>query len=678
MGVKIKLIFFSSILIFQIGCASMQKDEHVWLEEIYGEKQLNWVKDLNAVTEKHFSQENLLKQLESDALKIMDNKDRIPMINFVGQYVYNFWTDNKNPRGLYRRTTFADYKKKSPKWEIVIDIDELNKKESKSWVFRGCSTFKPDFSRCLMALSDAGRDAAEVREFDLKTKSFVKDGFYLPVGKHRYAWLDENTLLVATDRDPKTVSASGYPLHMQKWKRGTDLVQAPTVFLGEKTDMSVYAWTQCRPEGCYTSVGRVINFYENELYFLKSDGSLDKVNLPPVFEPQGYFKNELYINLIKDLELDGKKFSKGSLLKCPIGQWKNLKEVFVPTEKQSFQSLAFSRDHIFLNVLNNVIPQILRDGVAAPVPGIGNASIAEVDEYSNRSLINFDSPILPSTLYEWDGNKFQELKKLPAFFDAKNLEVVQLEAKSKDGTGIPYFLIRSQLTRGPAPTIISAYGGFQIPLIPGYEAIRGKLWIERGGQVVIPNIRGGGEFGPRWHEGALKEKRQNAYDDLFAVTEDLFEKALTTSDRVGMVGGSNGGLLAGVAFTQKPEMYKAIVSQVPLLDMYRYHKLLAGHSWIAEYGNPDDPQDWAYISKYSPYHNLKSGIKYPSLFLMTSTRDDRVHPAHARKFAARLSAMNIPFRYFENIEGGHGGAADLKQRAKYIALQYAFFLEQLK
>lgn len=677
-----KSIFLNGLFIFtttlQMGCASMQKDDHLWLEDIYGEKQLAWVRQKNEVSNKHFSKQEELAQLESEALKIMDNKDRIPMISFHGKFVYNFWTDNRNPRGLYRRTSFESYKTKSPKWEIVLDVDALNKKEGKSWVFRGCSTYKPEYSRCLMALSDAGRDASEIREFDLVTKTFVENGFRLPVGKHRYTWLNEETLLVATDLDPKKVSPSGYPLFVQKWKRGTDLNQAPVIFNGQADDMSVYVWTQCRPEGCYTSVGRVINFYETEVYFMKDNEQLERVNLPNVYEAQGFFKGEFYLQPIKDLIIANKKYEKGTLLKAPIGDWQNLTPVFVPNEKQSFLSVSFSRNHVFLTLLDNVIPKVLRDGVPAPVTGIGNTSVAEVDEFSDRALINFESPLLPSSLYEWSADKLVALKKLPALFNSENLVVEQLEATSKDGTKIPYFLIRSKFSRGPGPTIISAYGGFQVPIIPSYEAIRGKLWLERGGQVVIPNIRGGGEFGPRWHEAALKENRQRAFDDLFAVTEDLYKKALATPDRVGMVGGSNGGLLAGVAFTQRPDLYKAIVSQVPLLDMKRYHKLLAGHSWMAEYGNPDDPKDWAYLSQYSPYHNLKSGMKYPAIFLMTSTRDDRVHPGHARKFAARLSQMKIPFYYYENIEGGHGGAADLKQRAKYIALQYAFFLEQLQ
>lgn len=677
-----KLSFIQTTLILttaiQMGCTTTMKDQFQWLEDVDAKKSMDWVQKKNDLSVKHFSDREDFPKIESDALKIMDNKDRIPMISFFGDSVYNFWTDNKNPRGLYRRTSFESYKTKNPKWEIVLDVDALNKKEGKSWVFRGCHTFKPDFSRCLIALSDAGRDAAEMREFDLKTKTFVTGGFQLPVGKNRHEWLDENTLLIAVDSDPKTVSSSGYPMQVKLWKRGTPSSEAKVIYTAEPNDMGVYISTQCRPEGCRSVIFRAISFYETDTFFVDTKGGLQKVDLPPVYEFQGFFKGDFYVQLNKDLNLGQKTFVKGSLLKAPIGNWQYLTAVFTPAEKQALQYMRFSKDHIYLSILENVVPKVYRDGVVAPVPALGNASIAEVDEFSNRTLLNFESPLMPPTLFQWEGNQLITLKKLPAQFNAENLSIEQLEATSKDGTKVPYFLIRSKFSRGPAPTIVSAYGGFQIPIIPSYEPIRGKLWLEKGGQLVVANIRGGGEFGPRWHEAALKENRQKAFDDLFAVTEDLYNKALTTPAMTGMVGGSNGGLLAGVAYTQKPELFKAIVSQVPLLDMKRYNKLLAGSSWMAEYGNPDDPKDWSYISKYSPYHNLKMGKNYPALFLMTSTRDDRVHPGHARKFGARLEEMKVPFFYFENIEGGHGAAADLKQRAKFVALQYAFFLEQLQ
>jgi len=654
------------------------QDNHQWLEQVDSKESLDWVQAQNNVTQSHFVKSEKLASLEAEALKIMDNKDRIPMIQIQGKYVYNFWTDNKNPRGLYRRTSFESYKTSKPNWEIVLDVDKLNKVENKSWVYRGCAFYKPDSKTCLMFLSDAGRDASEMREFDLTTKKFVQDGFFLPIGKNRVAWVDENTLLVAVDSDPATVSSSGYPLHVQYWKRNTDLKAAPVIFKAQPTDMTVGFYSKCRPEGCTVIIERVINFFQVESYFFNGPDQLSKLDLPMVYQIEGVWKNEFYISLLKDLNLPGQSYPAGSVLKAPIGQWTNLTSVFAPTPKNSFQSIAFSRDHLFLSVLENVVPKVYRDGFVAPIKDIGNTTLAEVDENSNQTLLMFESPLTPPTLLEWKKNQLITLKKMPSLFDSSRLKVEQLEATSKDGTTVPYFLIRSIYSRGPGPTIISAYGGFQVPMVPSYESIRGKLWLENGGQYVLANIRGGGEFGPRWHEAALKNKRQNAFDDLFAVTEDLFEKGLTTSSRTGFVGGSNGGLLAGVAYTQRPDLFKAIISQVPLLDMKRYHKLLAGASWTAEYGNPDDPKDWDYISKYSPYQNIKSETQYPSMFLMTSTRDDRVHPGHARKFAAKLQEKKIPFHYFENTEGGHGAAADLKQRARYVALQYAYFLEQLQ
>lgn len=670
-------------MIFNMGCATygtqVQHDPYVWLEEIESPRALDWVQKENDRTLAHFEKNPSYQEIQKEALEIMSNQDRIPYISFAGKWVYNFWTDEKNPRGLLRRTTYENYKTKRPKWEVVLDVDQLNKKENKSWVFRGCRYFKPESKTCLMFLSDGGRDATEVREFNPDTRKFVQapEGFFIPTGKVRAAWVDGDSILVGTDFGANTISQSGYPIQVKYWKRGTKLEEASLVYQTKPDNMMVFPLTECNAEACETFIGNVVSFYETHYYWWKNRSELVKVDLPPVFQYEGFFRNHIYINLIKDLNVNGKKYAKGSLLKAPLGDWKNLTEVFTPKEKVFFQNVNFSKSHMYLSTLENVNPKVYRDGVPFPAPSVGDAHVASVDRYSNRVLISFENPLNPPSLYEWNDSKIQMVKSLPSQFESQNLKVEQLEAKSADGTVIPYFLIRSKFSRGPGPTMITAYGGFQIPLYPRYDSVLGKAWLNRGGQYVIANIRGGGEFGPQWHESALKEKRQNAFNDLFAVTEDLFKKGLSTSARTSFVGGSNGGLLAGVAYTQKPDLYRAIVSNVPLLDMARYHKLLAGHSWVSEYGNPENKSELQNLLKYSPYHNVHKDKDYSSLFLMTSTKDDRVHPAHARKFGARLKELGIPFYYYENIEGGHGGAADMKQRAKFIALQYTFFLEQL-
>lgn len=655
------------------------EDNYQWLENVDGKEAMDWVKTTNEESKVHFFKNSDRQKFEDEAFKVLDNDDRIPSISFHGKHVYNLLTNNNNPRGILRRTTFENYKTQNPDWEIIIDIDELNKNENKSWVFHGCDFLSNESSICLMRLSDAGRDAVETREFDVNKKKFVENGFNIPISKGGGDWLDENTLLVATNLPGEPVSASGYGLQVRLWKRGTSLSTADIIFKGAPEDNAVYAYKLRGPHGSHTIIHRSLNFYENEHYYFHNTENIEKLPLPKEMYIYGLWRNELYINIKKDTKINGQKFIAGSLLKSPIGDWQNVKAVFTPTDKMFFENVVFGEDHIYLSIVDNVIRKVLRDGKSAPPTSeIGNAYVSAINSYSNEVVLHFESPLTPPTTYQWENDKVIELKKMPAQFDSSQLQVEQLFATSKDGTQIPYFLVRSKFSRGPGPTIINAYGGFDVSMVPGYEAIRGKLWLEKGGQYVIANIRGGGEFGPKWHESAMKEKRQNAYDDLFAVTEDLFKKALTTSGRVGMVGGSNGGLLAGVALTQRPDLYKAILCQVPLLDMKRYHLLPAGHSWMAEYGNPDDPKDWEYISKYSPYQNLKKGVNYPAFFITTSTRDDRVHPGHARKMAARMKEMEIPFYYYENIEGGHGGAADLKQQAYQVSLQYSFFHEHLK
>lgn len=668
------------------GCAtfgqSQDQDPFLWLEEVESDKALSWARQENEKTLSALQANPIFASLEKEALQVLSDQERLTSVRFRGSHVFDFWTDEKNPRGLLRRTTYENYKSSKVKWEIVLDLDQLNATENKSWVYRGCRDFRPDSRTCLIFLSDGGTDAVEVREFDLTTKKFVPApaGFWIPKGKSYVAWVDQDTLLVATSESADTLTKSGLPLQIRHWKRGTELLKAPILFKTTPDHMMVTPFTDCSVDSCETFVADVRNFFQTDIYWWKNRQELVKVDLPPDYLFKGLFRGEVFISLMKDLKIGEKTFLKGSLLKAPLGDWKNLTEVFVPKERVSFQGVHFSRSHVYLSVLENVRPRVYRDQQVFPEPDEGITSVVTVDRFSDRALFSFESPLAPPSYYEWQGSERKRIKSQKSLFDADRLQVQQLEAVAQDGTKIPYFLIRSKYSRGPAPTIVTAYGGFQIPMYAGYMPLVGKSWLERGGQFVIANIRGGGEFGPSWHQAAIREKRQVAFNDFYAVTEDLYRRALSTAGRTGFMGGSNGGLLAGVALTQRPDLFNAILIQVPLLDMLRYHKLPIGEAWVAEYGNPEDPKDREFISRYSPYQNVEKLVQSPErpeVFITTSTKDDRVHPGHARKFAARLQEKGIPYLYYENIEGGHGGAADLRQMARKSALQYTFFLKHL-
>ena len=679
-----KKLFFKSIVgallaLGTIGCMTnrMAQDPYIWLEDVNSEKSLAWVKSHNQRTIDELQAKTTFERVREASLAIMSATDKIPMISFHRNYVYNFWTDQKNPRGLYRRTTYASYKTANPHWEILLDVDQLGKQEGKSWVFHGCSIYKPESKRCLMNLSEGGKDAHEVREFDLETKKFIPGGFFLPLAKSSVAWIDRDTLLVSTELGEGSLTESGYPRIVKVLKRGQDLANAEQVFDIPVKDMRAYVFNDCKPDSCEAYIIQDIDFYHKDFYLFKDKKELVKIEIPRTADFLGSFKEKYYFSLTQDWL----GFKAGTLLRSTFGDWKNAELVYVPTAISSFEGIEFSKNEIYLNVLENVNRKVYKLGknlelIPFPAPSVGNASIAAVDIYEDRALFSFENSITPPTLYEWNG-ELKKIKSMPARFDNANLVVEQFEATSFDGVKIPYFIIRDQSKTGPQPTIMTAYGGFQIAMYPYYEGVQGKVWLTQGGQYVIANIRGGGEFGPKWHEAALKQNRQVAYNDLFAVTEEIIKRGFTTADQLGFIGGSNGGLLAGVALTQRPDLYKAILINVPLLDMLRYHKLHAGASWIGEYGNPDIDAERAYIQKYSPYQNIKPDQKYPAVFLATSTFDDRVHPGHARKFGARLEEMKIPFYYYENMEGGHAAAADLNQRARFLALEYSFFFDQL-
>lgn len=672
-------------------------DENLWLDDIDGAKPLEWVKAENAKTVAKYTESQDFKTLDARLLEVLDSDAKIPMVSRIGDSYYNFWRDKEHPKGIWRRTSLAGYRKDKPNWETVIDLDALNAAEKENWVWHGAQCLKPDYRRCLLSLSRGGADADVVREFDLTTKSFIKDGFTLPEAKSQVAWIDQDHIYVATDFGPGSMTDSSYPRIVKEWKRGTPLASATTVYEGQKTDMSISAFRDRTPGFERDFVNRALAFYNSETYVRGKDGKLTKIDVPNDAETD-VEREWLLIEPRTDWTVGGKTYPSGSLLAANFndymaGKRDGITVLFKPDAHSSLAAHSWTRNHLILNVMRDVVTQI---SVLTPntggewkteslggAPALSTAQATGVDADDSDDYFMIVSGFLqPSTLYfgTLGKNQPEELKHSPAFFDASKFTVSQHFATSKDGTKVPYFEIapKSLKTDGSNPTLVYGYGGFEISLQPAYSAGVGRAWLEKGGVYVIANIRGGGEYGPRWHQAAQKANRPRAYEDFAAVSQDLIDRKITSPKHMGMMGGSNGGLLAGNMLTKYPQLYGAVVSQVALLDMKRYPHMSAGASWMAEYGNPDKPEEWKYIQTFSPYHNLHKGTHYPAVLFTTSTRDDRVGPVHARKMAARMQAMGFDASFYENIEGGHGAAADNKQSAFMNALSYTYLWEHLK
>ncbi|GAA5174722.1 prolyl oligopeptidase family serine peptidase [Niveibacterium umoris] len=664
------------------------EDPYQWLEAIDAPASLDWVRARNAETLPKLEQAPGYAALHQRLLGIYNSPQRLVPITLNGAWAYNFWQDAEHPRGIWRRTALVDYRKGAPKWETVLDVDALGRAEGQSWVWKGADCLGPEGERCLISLSPGGGDAVEIREFDTQTSRFVDGGFRIPTAKSGASWVDRNTLIVGTDFGPGSLTDSGYARVLKRWKRGTPLAQAQTVFEARKEDMLAYALLDQTQPVSRSFIVKLPTFFTEELYALGRDGKLAKIDKPDSAKAR-VWRDRLILELRDDWTRNGHTFMKGSLLALPLDVAKArraLPEVlFVPDETVAMEDWHAVKDGFVLDLLDKVRGRVLevrrgRSGWVqrvVPVPALGDSKATPIDpEGSNDYLLTTSDYLTPSTLSYVQFGKpgVQTLQQLPAFFDASGLEVAQYEATSRDGTRVPYFIVapKGAPRDGSLPTVLYGYGGFEIAMTPGYNGGVGAGWLERGGAYVVANIRGGGEFGPRWHAAALKEKRQNAYDDFIAVAEDLIRRGVTSPKKLAIMGGSNGGLLVGATEVQRPDLFAAVVCQVPLLDMKRYHQLLAGASWMGEYGNPDIPEEWAYISKYSPYQNLKPGVSYPRTLFVTSTRDDRVHPGHARKMAARMREFGQDVWYFENMEGGHAGAADNTQRARMWALTWTF------
>jgi prolyl oligopeptidase len=669
---------------------SQTEDPYLWLEDVDNEKALEWVENWNEKSLDVLTSQEDYEELHEQNLKILNSTDRIASPSIYGEYIYNFWQDQDYQRGIWRRTTRESYLSGSPDWEILLNIDELSEKDGVKWVFKGATGLFPDYNRFLVSLSKGGGDAVIIREYDVSSKSFVENGFYIPEAKGSVSWIDKNTLMVSTDFG-EGVTTSGYPTQVKIWKRGTKLENAREVFKGSEEDMGIWGYTLPTVEKVYQLIMHRTSFYEGSYYFIENE-KLVKPELPEDIDLTTIFDGKAIFQLKSTWEINNKTFQQGCVISIPyhdlIDGKTNFELVVQPDEKSSITSITNTKDRLLVNMLVNVKSELYAykynngwQNEKIDAPDFGAISLGAADEFSNSYFFYFQNFLEPSTLYYGDAStgKFSKVKSLPSWFDTEKMEVEQFEAVSKDGTRIPYFVVHAKNMKrnGENPTLLYAYGGFEVPMLPGYSAITGTNWLEQGGVYVLANIRGGGEFGPKWHQAGLKENRQRVYDDFHAVAEDLMKRDITSSEKLGIYGGSNGGLLVGVAFTQRPDLYGAVVSAVPLLDMKRYNKLLAGASWMAEYGNPDIPEEWEFIKEYSPYHNLEKGKNYPEVFFTTSTRDDRVHPGHARKMVAKMSDMGYDIYYFENTEGGHAGASTNEQRARMYALIYSYLQMKL-
>jgi prolyl oligopeptidase len=697
-------------------------DPHLWLEDVLGEPALDWVRERNAESQAVLTAPPLFGELKAQMLEVLNDRQRIPSVRRIGDQLYNFWQDADHQRGLWRRTTLDEYRRAEPRWETVLDLDALGAAEGENWVWKGASCLPPTggdaaWTRCLLHLSRGGADAVVLREFDLQQRAFVPGGFSLPEAKSDVAWLSRDELLVGTDFGPGSLTDSGYPRVIRRWRRGSPLAEAPVVFEAQRSDVSASAWVDHTPGHLRVGLSRSIDFYRSEDFLWQDEAAarpagrlqhLDK----PADASLSFHDDWVLMSLRSALpapDAAGGSHPAGSLLVARAAdllagrpRWQAL---FTPTATRSLDGWTWTRTRLLLTVLDNVATQVeeLRwepPAAGAPptegrwarqplaLPGPGTLSLAALhdphrrdDPLAEHYLISYTDFLTPDSLMLGrTGATVRELLKQRArHFDAAGMRVEQRFATSRDGTRVPYFVVwpAGAQADGRNPTLLYGYGGFEVSMQPWYSAAFGKAWYQRGGVLVVANIRGGGEFGPAWHQAAVKAHKQRSYDDFIAVAEDLIAQGVTSPRHLGIMGGSNGGLLVGAAVTQRPDLFGAVVCQVPLLDMRRYHLLLAGASWMAEYGNPDLPQEWDWIRRYSPYQQLRSGVAYPRLLVTTSTRDDRVHPGHARKMVARLRELGAPVLYYENIEGGHGGAADNAQRAHLMALEYSYLWMQL-
>ena len=668
------------------------EDPYLWLETVESENALAWARGQNQRSLDQLEAHPLFEPIHNKALEILTSDDRIAYPSLMGGEIYNYWRDAEHVRGIWRMTSLQGYRSDDPDWDVIIDLDQLAEDEGENWVWAGSGCRYPDYDRCLIGLSIGGADAAVRREFDLQTRQFVEDGFILPESKSGISWRDRDSVFYGPAFTPEDMTDSGYPRTVRLWRRGTPKEQSELIYEGEQTDVAATGVRFWDGDDYYDLIVRVPDFFSRH-YYRYIDGEVRRIHVPEDADLVGMLNGQLLVNLKSDWQLGDEVFLQGALVAGPMTGFESgepdLTVVYQPDERSSITAVSTTESTVLVNVLDNVVSRLLRfthsdngwRSQALDVPELGSVSVVTADDRSDRFFYNYTGFLTPTSLFEADAmaDTHTQVRAEPAWFEKQGMNVEQFEATSADGERIPYFVVQPAgfEADGTNPTLLAAYGGFEVSRRPFYSGVIGTSWLERGGVYVLANIRGGGEFGPRWHQAALKENRQRAFDDLIAVAEDLIERNITTPDHLGIQGGSNGGLLVGAVMVQRPELFDAVVCQVPLLDMKRYHKLLAGASWMAEYGDPDDPEQWQYIGAYSPYQNVSAEAEYPKAFFTTSTRDDRVHPGHARKMVAKMLDQGHDVLYYENIEGGHGGAANLKQRAYLSALIYAYLHKQL-
>ena len=680
----------------QTALPGPQEDEFIWLEEARSDRALDWVRGENARTKDLIAGDPRYAAIKDEALAIYDSEDRIPYVSIRPDGLYNFWQDKANPRGIVRRTTLASYRTDAPEWETVLDVDALATAEGREWVYKGSTCLPPEERLCMIALSDGGEDATVLREFDMATKSFVEDGFVLDQkSQGGIEWIDADTLLVGRDFGDGTLTESQYPRTARIWKRGTPIEQAEEIWRGEESD--VWSGASLLRDHTGTVHGtyafRATSFHDTEYYWQK-DGEWLRLDLPLKAAPYGLVDGQLLFSTDVDWDTQGQTFPADALISVdleefkadPNGAKKTL--VWAPQDRQTKQGASSTAQSLYVSLLDNVRGRVLKfdfvDGAwvqtEVDLPENATVGVQAASDSSDEIMYSVTDFLTPSTLYYSDGSGAPEvIKTSPAYFDAAGMEVEQFEAVSADGTKIPYFLVKPKgmVMDGTNPTLLTGYGGFQVPRLPSYLGSIGKIWLERGGAYILGNMRGGGEFGPGWHQSAIRENKQRTWDDFIAIAEDAIARGITTPEHLGIQGGSQGGLLVGTAFTQRPDLFNAAIVQIPLFDMLRLTEIGRGASWVGEYGDPRIDEQRAWIEAYSPYQKLLEGKDYPAPFFWASTADDRTHPAHARKGAARVKGLGQDYYYFEDMTGGHSGGVDNEQRAMIQALQMVYLLQRL-
>jgi len=659
-------------------------DPYLWLEEVEGEKAIEWAREQSDATMKIIEADPRFEKLTQEALDIYEATDRILYGTIRGDYIYNFWRDDKNIRGLWRRSPLQAYLDKKPAWDALIDFDKLAEAEGENWVYKSVYGLPPAYDRFLVELSRGGKDAVVVREFDATTKTWVEDGFNTEESKQTVSWIDENTVFLSTDFGPGTMTESGYPATIRIWKRGEEIANSKEISRMSLEQVGIWGWTEFNKDRKYSLVSHAETFWTHDIFLVDDNYEINKLPIPKDADFQGIWNDEIFVLLRSDWD----DIPKGSLV--AVERDRPAKTgIFVPDASTSILAVNFTSTHVLITVQKDVMDHVLRASSAPEgwklealeLPEGGTLTIRSADPLRPDFFFTYEDLITPTILgYFQDVNSEPVVvQQLPARFNSENLEATQKFATSKDGTKVPYFLVTQKGMKldGSNPTLLYGYGGFEVSEKSFYWSKMGKLWLEEGGVFALANIRGGGEYGPTWHQAALKTNRQRSYDDFHAIAEDLIDAGITSARRLGIMGGSGGGLLVGVAFTQRPDLYHAVVCQVPLLDMVRYHKMLAGASWMGEYGDPDDPVEGAYLRGYSPYHVVSPDVEYPTPLFVTSTKDDRVHPAHARKMTARMIEQGHPVLYWENIEGGHAAGSNLKQYAFRSGIEYTYLHQML-